>query len=70
MENFYRASEIYSLPGTEDRPPRRGLLPFQRAQFYRLLKSGQFPPPDSTVGETRLWSGQLLHDFLTSRVGQ
>ncbi len=64
-EIYYRASDIYSRPATHTRPAHRGLLPIGRTQFYYLLGKGVIPQPDACVGNTRLWSGTLLHAAIT-----
>ena len=62
---FYRASDLFSRPANGNKPARSGVLPIGATQFYKLLKAGKFPQPDSKIGGTRLWSETLVRSTVT-----
>ena len=61
---YYRAADLYSRPAKGNRPARRGVLPIGATQFYKHLKSGRWPQPDSKIGSVRLWSDGLIRSTM------
>jgi len=46
---------------------RMGVKPRSRAQRWRLVKAGQFPPP-AKLGHRNAWPEQEILDWLSERI--
>src|SRR5687768_4297291 len=44
------------------------ILEVSEATFERMLRSGEFPPPDAKRGLQRAWSFESVSDYTTARI--
>jgi hypothetical protein len=50
-----RVGQICSEPARDDKPARQGLLPINRATWYRWVKSGHVRPGEVISKHTVVW---------------
>jgi hypothetical protein len=50
-----RVGQICTEPARDDKPGRQGLLPINRATWYRWVKAGRVKPGEAISPKTVVW---------------
>lgn len=50
-----RVNQICTIPPTDDKPGRQGLLPINPATWYRWVKAGRVKPGEQISSKTVVW---------------